>query len=647
MVKIERAVAIANNEVAWLAWRMDEASLAGCLGFHIVREHVDATSNKVVEERPLASYVAFKGQSNPDWRPQNTTVWPVQKFTWRDLTPRKRRDRAERRPEGGRIRYRIRAVGPMKAGLEPVEVVPEEHWDAAQHAYVPNTYVGKPVPLGYLSPAKRTNIVEVTSRRGPFTSAFTNGILSTQFLLRVLQEDGAIAPGELQAHLSTPGDWLRRYLAGDVLPLIYDFFDQPGGRFHAALYELEDAELLELLITHADRLSLILSDAGSTGSGAATLYDTRNAPARAALREVASQPGSSLELQDRLFNGSGHIGHNKFVIHVDDDGLPDSVLTGSTNWTWSGIAGQSNNCIRIDDPTLALGFYDYWQRLHADQLLTPNPLSAKAAGANQSDSLKQANREPFEAAVPGGASLQAWFSPNMPGKKAPPGASAAKQGPPPDMAKLFSLMRQARRAIFFLVFLPSKGGVHSIVSEAVDLGTKDPSLTVLGAISDSQAMWVEQPTAAGATATGTPHVFNAGGVSVVRATALTDAEIGRPLGDFQFDEKLTAGKAIIHDKILVVDPMDRDRCVVAFGSHNLGYRASYANDENLVIVEGHRDLALAYTAHVLDVYDHYRFRAVQAETHATGTGHEWDGFLSKNTTWQHGTSRHIAGYFTA
>jgi hypothetical protein len=136
------------------------------------------------------------------------------------------------------------------------------------------------------------------------------------------------------------------------------------------------------------------------------------------------------------------------------------------------------------------------------------------------------------------------------------------------MAKLFSLMRKARRAIFFLVFLPSKGGVHSIVSEAVDLGTKDPSLTVLGAISDSQAMWVEQPTAAGATASGTPHVFNAGGVSVVRATALTDAEIGHPLGDFQFDEKLTAGKAIIHDKILVVDPMDRDRCVVAFGSHN-------------------------------------------------------------------------------
>ena len=64
----------------------------------------------------------------------------------------------------------------------------------------------------------------------------------------------------------------------------------------------------------------------------------------------------------------------------------------------------------------------------------------------------------------------------------------------------------------------------------------------------------------------------------------------------------------MHDKILVIDPLDRHRCVVVTGSHNLGYRASYNNDENLVIVRGHRALAEAYAAHVLDVYDHYRWR---------------------------------------
>ena len=64
MVMITRARAFANNEVAFLAWAIDGESIPGCLGFHIVREYLDAT-DQVTEERPLASYVAFKGQRNP------------------------------------------------------------------------------------------------------------------------------------------------------------------------------------------------------------------------------------------------------------------------------------------------------------------------------------------------------------------------------------------------------------------------------------------------------------------------------------------------------------------------------------------------------------------------------------------------------
>src|SRR6185503_10493577 len=51
-----------------------------------------------------------------------------------------------------------------------------------------------------------------------------------------------------------------------------------------------------------------------------------------------------------------------------------------------------------------------------------------------------------------------------------------------------------------------------------------------------------------------------------------------------------------------------DNCVVVTGSHNLGFRASHNNDENMVIVRGHRGLAEAYACHVLDIYDHYAWR---------------------------------------
>jgi phosphatidylserine/phosphatidylglycerophosphate/cardiolipin synthase-like enzyme len=72
---------------------------------------------------------------------------------------------------------------------------------------------------------------------------------------------------------------------------------------------------------------------------------------------------------------------------------------------------------------------------------------------------------------------------------------------------------------------------------------------------------------------------------------------------------LTAGHAIIHDKIIVIDPLDDKNCTLITGSHNLGYKASYCNDENLLIIQGNCDLAVSYAVHVLDLYEHYLMRA--------------------------------------
>jgi len=657
MATVKNAFAFCNNEVAFLAWDLDTRTLADCLGFNIVRETLD-DDDRVVEAKPLASYVAFEGQSNPDWLNQNTTVWPVQKFNWRDLTLRRRRDGSGLRPEYQRVRYVIRAVGKMRAGLDPVEVVRENHIDRKTRKKIEHTYKGTPIPLGYLTPAVRTNIVRAGEDIGPFQSTFTNGILSTQFLINVLKEDdGKVRSGELERHLKTPGDWLRNYLSGDVLVLMKKFIADRSSTYLAALYEFEDRELVDLVTDNAQRIRLILSDAGSVAKKGAdgktiTTYDTTNAKTRTALRAIARKAGSKFTIEDRMFNGSGHIGHNKFIVRLDASGTPRAVLTGSTNWTFTGVAGQSNNCIVINDDEIAAQYEAYWQRLAADAQPAPKPIGARATGAGQKDPLKNANRA-AHLTERNGYTVTTYFSPNVPGKMQPPAKTAkTPSAPPPDMARLFSLMRQAKRAIFFLVFLPSRGGLTSIVSEAVDLGEKDPTLTVMGAISDSQAMWGFE---ASDKATGrkaySPHVYQHNGISVIRASALADRELLRDIGDFKLAETLTVGKAIIHDKILVLDPMDPVNCVVAFGSHNLGYKASYSNDENLVIVQGHRDLALAYTAHVLDVYDHYRFRATEiakeAKEKGAPKGDKWSGFLDVTDEWQSHASRRLSRYFGA
>jgi len=86
------------------------------------------------------------------------------------------------------------------------------------------------------------------------------------------------------------------------------------------------------------------------------------------------------------------------------------------------------------------------------------------------------------------------------------------------------------------------------------------------------------------------------------------AAVRTPFGNLR-PELLTAGHAIIHDKIIVIDPLDKKNCTVITGSHNLGYKASYCNDENFLIIQGNQDLAVSYAVHVLDLYEHYLMRA--------------------------------------
>jgi len=83
-----------------------------------------------------------------------------------------------------------------------------------------------------------------------------------------------------------------------------------------------------------------------------------------------------------------------------------------------------------------------------------------------------------------------------------------------------------------------------------------------------------------------------------------------------------AGHAVVHDKIVVIDPF-HPGCVVATGSHNLGFKASYNNDENLLLVQGNQLLAQAYAAHVADVFEHYRWRWYNKRSAECAAAQRW------------------------
>jgi phosphatidylserine/phosphatidylglycerophosphate/cardiolipin synthase-like enzyme len=550
-----KAIAIANNDVAQIAWQYD-AKIPNCLGFAVERKEgpADGEGGWV----PLPAWVGFTGQSNAAWTAHTTLEWPIQKFEWRDLTATR----------GKTYSYRI----------IPVSGNPDAGGDLT--ADLTNAVVTDPVTL--------------TPVRGSFATYFNRGILSTQFLAHQIPAGPSGAPdfAVLTNRIDQPGDPLRNALAGQMIEgvalLLKRAIDQ-GGACYLALYELTDPELMQSLLAGGDKVHIILSNTGKD--------DSENQPARQALHAQAG-----IDITDR-FVPSGHIGHNKFCIYMDAAGTPQAVLLGSTNWTDTALCAQSNNALIAENPDIAAAYYTYWQRLKAD---------CDNDDSKQGPDLRTADQQPGVAGLAvDGAQATVWFAPNTDHpRRSKPGADEAV---PPDLAQVFALMSAARQAILFLEFEP---GSPSVVDHAADCLNDNPNLFVRGAVTDPKAV-----------GNFTTTLTHRGGdeTNVVAASAIND--------QFAFwqHELLKAGPsahAIIHDKIVVIDPMSPN-CVVITGSHNQGYRASYNNDENLLIVQGHQALAQAYAVHVLDVYDHYRFRALMDKQ-----GNQAFSGLQRDDGWQ-------------
>lgn len=497
---------------------------------------------------PLPSWVGFKGGSNQGWQPQTTEHWPIQKFSWKDLTAK----------PGGFYQY---TVTPMVGTTDALE------------------------PSGDSSVV--SNPVHLSSDRGDSEAVFNRGILSTQFVSHQFPAgpDGKPDFRKLKDRIDQPGDPLRGGLAGDFLtavPSLLNLAKSTGGQVYAALYELSDTALEEMLIG-CPFVHLILSNTGTD--------DGENSPARQALHE------SSTDVTDRML-ADGHIGHNKFMIYVDAKGQPTAVLTGSTNWTATGLCTQSNNCIVIQSPELASTYLDYWKRLKED-------------GSAQGPAFRQGNNTPHDLTLDQGRTMiRLWFSPNTQQKTKPAGGTAAT---PSDMADVFSAMQGAKQAILFLAFQP---GTPSIIDQAATCQGANPDLYVRGAITDPNAVNQYET-----------DLYHRSGVKpdgkVVAASAIDQ---------FGYWEKellkLPGAHAIIHDKIVVIDPFSSD-CVVITGSHNLGFKASYSNDENLLLIRGSSALSESYATHVLDVYDHYRWRYKLQQDGAQA----WNG-LGTDDSWQ-------------
>src|SRR6202021_2572297 len=188
---------------------------------------------------------------------------------------------------------------------------------------------------------------------------------------------------KLDALISQTGNSLRNALSGMLRPQLHNLVDdgkKNDGEIYAALYELNDPELIPALVALGQKCHLILANGAFNSK-----KPDENSAVRAQLR-------GKVDLHDRLV-GNGHFAHNKFIVACDSAGKPQRVLSGSTNWTRTGLCTQANNGIITEDPDFGAHFIDQWNLL-------------KAAGNAYPASLMQANATSKAFNVDGGSLTQ-------------------------------------------------------------------------------------------------------------------------------------------------------------------------------------------------------------------------------------------------
>jgi hypothetical protein len=205
--------------------------------------------------------------------------------------------------------------------------------------------------------------VTLDSKRGNCSVFFNRGIISTQAIARSLPKGKTGLPnaGALQKAIQDPKSPIRKRLMGDLEDGVLTLLNRAAaedGECYCALYELSDKVLIQHLKDLDSKVHIVLSNAGTDTEEGSGDGDKTNQDARSELHEL------KLDVTDRMMK-PGHIGHNKFVVYVQD-GAAQAVLCGSTNWTASGLCAQSNNSIVIESPTLADDYWKYWKRLKKD-----------------------------------------------------------------------------------------------------------------------------------------------------------------------------------------------------------------------------------------------------------------------------------------
>ncbi len=537
--------AIAGTYVVMLGIDMDKAKATGLLGFAIKR--TDHTEN---ESYWLKGMRTFKetNPNPPEGASFSTQESPVQDFLWSDFTAKPDHDYA-------------------------YEVVPVR---------------GSPKNLAYdkgVAVNVRTESEDI--RNQTHSVYFNRGVIGSQAYTREFVKPPSKLKGTEKAKAYK---WLSRGLEEAMLA----FISQANARryaLRAAVYEFDWTPVSEALKKAFDACGdvRIIFDARVPAGKKGAENKKRVDAARKQLRDhglLTSKTGKGEAVAIPRAQNPSYIAHNKFIVLLDN-GNPVSVWTGSTNFTESGIFGQSNVGHAVRDANVAAAYHEYWKHLAQDP----------AADSITTDDEQQT---PTLVAFPPPKGVTPIFSPrkglaqlnwyaNALGSASKLDCFTAAFG----VNKVFLSVFQKKEPYLRYVFLEKWAVKNADVEKTKKALTVDPF------------------------------------VQVAVGAKLPDASVFGALSEFL--NTISTNVRFTHNKFALVDPLGDDPVVVT-GSANFSDASTTQNDENMLVIRGDTRVADIYLGEYMRLWRHHNYRDIVTKVNEA-TGKEEHNYLASSDSW--------------
>src|SRR5262249_46753760 len=192
-------------------------------------------------------------------------------------------------------------------------------------------------------------------------------------------------PTALSALSSSEANAYGGEVRNALLQIISDAQVDDETTIYAALFMIDDPELVEALAALGERADIILS-----GDPMVTWKSERFSGAA-----LASARKSLDRTRFRMRGRGLRYSHNSFMVVCRRD-APQRVWTGSVIWTTTCFYSQDSNALIIEDGNVAARYLAQWQRL---------------AGAPPRAQMGAANAQPMDFTLTDSTGVRLWFAP--------------------------------------------------------------------------------------------------------------------------------------------------------------------------------------------------------------------------------------------